>query len=68
MVAGNRILITLSSESLEDSSLSTQQGGTLSVSEMASARTISSAKDHYGTGKQLCFGLNTFLSITVLVT
>ena len=52
IVAGNQILITLSTESLESSSLSTQQGGVVSAYDASSARTISSAKDHYGTGRQ----------------
>lgn len=56
-MTGDRILITLSSETLADSSLSDAHGGNVSTADIVSARTISTASDHYGTGDIPCVSL-----------
>jgi len=68
-VAGDRILITLSSETLSDSSLSDAHGGNVSTADIVGARTISTAGDHYGTGdlhSYYWFNISSLIAVSYL--
>ena len=61
IVAGNRIIITLSSETMADCSL-TQNDDVVSLSEASTATILSKSADHYGTGRSFLY-----ISIVFLV-